>query len=137
MFDALQLTARHRHQVSASFMRGMASRMAMSYEKYGDYREAYPDKMDALASLELRLKKYRETGNTEYLIDASNFCMIEFMAPRRRDTFFEPTDSNGSPGRVSVGGNVSQTANTASRENVRRGGSHQRTDGGFYKHEGD
>jgi hypothetical protein len=83
VIDALQLTARHAHQVSVAFFRGMAMRMAVSYEKYGDYREAYPDKMDAVASGLARVAKYQATGNTEYLIDAANFMMIEFMAPRK------------------------------------------------------
>lgn len=137
MYDALQLTARHAHQVSVTFFRGMAMRMAVSYEKYGDYREAYPDKLDALASAEARVAKYRATGNTEYLIDAANFLMIEFMAPRKVGATFIPTDSDGSIGRVTRAGTTTESANTTGRENLRRGGSHWRTDGGFYRHEGD
>lgn len=137
LHEALSLTARHVSQVSVDFLRGMAARMAMSFEKYGDYREAYPEKIDALASMDVRVKKYRETGNTEYLIDAANFLMIEFMAPRRAGASFTPTDSDQSPGRVTTSGVTTEGANTISRENVRRGGSHRHTSGGFYKNEGD
>lgn len=137
LIDALHLTARHAHQVSVAFFRGMAMRMAVSYEKYGDYREAYPEKLDAVASGLARVAKYQATGNTEYLIDAANFFMIEFMAPRKAGATFTPTDSDGSIGRVTRAGTTHEGANTTGRENVRRGGSNWRTDGGFYRHEGD
>jgi hypothetical protein len=38
-------------------------------------------------------------GNTEYLIDAANYCMIEFLYPKHPDAFFRPTDSDESNGR--------------------------------------
>lgn len=128
--EALCLTERHASQVSCEFLRGMASRMAMSFEKYGDVREAYPARLHALRSMQVRLDKYQETGNTEYLMDAANFIMIEFMCPSREGAFFKATDSDGSPGRIDLTGrNVGQAANTLQRENTRIGG--------FYKHEGD
>lgn len=82
------------------FVVGMAKRMAMSYYKYGLVSDAYPHKVDAIRSLQARLDKYAQTGNTEYLMDAANFAMIEFMHPKHPDAYFEPTDSSGSPGRV-------------------------------------
>lgn len=124
-------------QFSTEFMVGMANRMEMSFYKYGNLHDAYPNKLDALASLELRLKKYQETGNTEFLMDAANFAMIEFMAPRHPRAFFAATDSDQSPGRVSLAGNISQAANTVDQENRRLGGSAMATAGGFYKREGD
>lgn len=130
LLEALFLTARHASQVSCEFMRGMAARMAMSFEKYGDLREAYPNKLDALASMQLRIDKYQLTGNTEYLMDAANFCMIEYMRPRHALAHFKAEDSAESPGRVSLAGdNVGQSANTLQRENTRVGG--------FYKRDGD
>lgn len=87
-------------EVSSTFIQGMADRMAMSFYKYGIASLAYPRLVDAMKSLELRLDKYKQTGNTEYLIDAANFAMIEFMYPRHPKAFFEPTDSKGSPGRM-------------------------------------
>lgn len=98
-------------QYSEHFLKGMIARMEMSYFKYGDVADAYPHKIDALASLEQRLKKYQDTGNTEFLIDAANFCMIEFMFPRREGAFFESTDSDQSPGRVTVLGIETDRAN--------------------------
>lgn len=129
VLDALNITARHASQVSVEFFRGMASRMAMSFEKYGDVKEAYPHKVNAIDSLHLRLEKYHETGNTEYLMDVANFAMIEYMYPAHPKHYFKAEDSAASPGRVDHTGIQSQAANTIGRENTRRGG--------FYKHEGD
>ncbi len=82
------------------FVVGMAKRMAMSFYKYGKVADGYPKKVDAIKSLLARLEKYERTGNTEYLMDAANFAMIEFMHPKHPEAHFEPTDSSGSPGRA-------------------------------------
>jgi hypothetical protein len=86
-------------EVSREFLQGMADRMAVSYCKYGRVAEAYPKRVDAIASLKLRLEKYAQTGNTEWLMDVANFAMIEFMHPRHPEAHFRPTDSRESPGR--------------------------------------
>jgi hypothetical protein len=97
-------------EFSECFVQGMADRMAVSFHKYGPVEEAYPAKVDALATLQTKLELYLkggfikgakiEPGNTEYLIDAANYCMIEFMYPKHPDAFFKATDSSGSNGRV-------------------------------------
>ncbi len=97
---------------SQDFHQGMVNRMGVSWFKYGNVADAYPERVDAVASLELRLAKYRETGNTEFLIDAANFAMIEFMHPKVPGAFFEGTDSDQSPGRVWTYGAVNQNQNT-------------------------
>jgi hypothetical protein len=88
-------------EFSELFVDGMRDRMLVSFYKYGYVAQAAPERVKVLDSLHLRLQKYAETGNTEYLIDAANFAMIEFMHPSRADAHFTPTDSNGSPGRIS------------------------------------
>jgi hypothetical protein len=87
-------------EFSVQFAQGMCDRMSMSYFKYGRVSEAYPVKVDAIASLRLRLEKYEQTGNTELLMDVGNFAMIEFMRPRHPNAHFTPEDSRTSPGRV-------------------------------------
>lgn len=59
--------------------------MITSYFKYGSLKENYQQFhcMDALGNIEIRLEKYKETGNTEYLADIANFAMIEFMLAAR------------------------------------------------------
>lgn len=124
-------------EFSELFVQGMADRMAVSYCKYGAVAEAYPARVDAIESLRKRLDRYAETGNTEWLMDVANFAMIEFMHPRHAAAHFKATDSHESPGRVWNSGSVTDAANTASRENQRRGGNNMQTAGGFYKSEGD
>jgi hypothetical protein len=91
-------------EYSKQFLQGMLDRMAVSYHKYGKVADAFPLKVRAIESLTQRLRQYAKTGNTEYLIDAANFAMIEFMHPALEDTHFTPTDDSGSPGRISAGG---------------------------------
>lgn len=95
-------------EYSHQFLQGMVDRMAVSFHKYGAVADAYPDRVDAIASLQLRLEKYAETGNTEFLMDAANFAMIEFLRPRHPDAFFKATDSDESPGRITASGNVNK-----------------------------
>jgi hypothetical protein len=100
-------------EFSERFVQGMANRMAVSYCKYGAVADAYPHKVNALASLRARLQKYEETGNTEFLMDAANFAMIEFMHPAHEAAHFTPTDSEASPGRVWASGATHAGANDA------------------------
>jgi hypothetical protein len=87
-------------EFSEQFVQMMQNRMVVSYYKYGPLVEAYPHKVDAIESLKARLKKYEETGNLEWLVDVSNFAMIEFMIPKHKQAHFRATDSNESIGRV-------------------------------------
>lgn len=123
-------------EVNASFLQKMANAMGLSFFKYGRVAEAYPAKVDAIASLKVRLDKYERTGNTEFLVDVANFAMIEFTHPKHPDAHYTAEDSGG-PGRVWTSGRIDESANTLGRENVRRGGSNRTTSGGFYKREGD
>ena len=89
-------------EISEPFIEGMRNRMKVSYHKYGPVASAYPDRVNAIASLQDRLRKYAETGNTEYLMDAANFAMIEYMYPTHPQGHFQGTDDDGSPGRRSM-----------------------------------
>lgn len=96
-------------EFSEKFVQGMRDRMAVSYFKYGPVADAYPHKVNALESLRIRLDKYMDTGNTEFLMDAANFAMIEFMLPSHPGAYFKATDSNESPGRAAYDTNFSPT----------------------------
>lgn len=89
---------------SPEFVQGMADRMSVSFFKYGAIQDAFPGKIDATENVRLRIEKYRETKNLEFLIDAANYCLIEFMCPSERDAFFKDTDSDESPGVVTRAG---------------------------------
>ena len=107
-------------EFSESFVEGMRSRMLVSYHKYGAIQEAYPAKVNALKSLQQRLEMYASTGNTEYLMDAANFAMIEFMLPAHPGAFFQGTDSDGSPGRIDADGDRTRKRNADITLNVDR-----------------
>lgn len=107
-------------EYSERFLQGMLDRMAVSFYKYGRVSDAYPHSMSALDSLLQRLKSYKETGNTEFLMDAANFSMIEFMHPSHSEAHYTPTDSDGSPGRTTNHGIVTHETNTAKRDHLYR-----------------
>lgn len=78
----------------------MLDRMSVSYAKYGKVSDAYPNDVNALDSMKRRIEKYSYDGNTEWLIDAANFLMIEFMYPSHENAHYKPTSNEESPGRV-------------------------------------
>lgn len=61
---------------------------------YGRLREL----AKAIDSAEERLRLYRETGNTEWLVDLANFAMIEYMHHSHPQAHFRATGGNESPG---------------------------------------
>jgi len=96
-------------QYDEKFWKMMVARMEMSYFKYGDVKDA--KRTDCIASLKQRLDKYTETGNTEFLVDAANFAMIEYMFPKHAKAHFKSTDSHESPGVTTVWGRVTSEPN--------------------------
>lgn len=79
------------------------NRVKTSYRKYGSAAENFgKGYVDAIGSLELCLKKYKETGNTEYLCDLANYAMFEFMYPQHEKAHFRATESNESAGIVGL-----------------------------------
>ena len=75
------------------------NRVNVSYYKYGSAADNFGMRLvNALESHDLCIKKYLETGNTEYLCGAANYLMFEFMYPQKKDAFFRATDSSESAG---------------------------------------
>ena len=65
------------------------NRVELSFYKYGSAKRNFGERLtNALGNLELCIKKYKDTHNTEYLCDAANYCMFEFMYPQFDDAFF-------------------------------------------------
>lgn len=98
-------------EYNSFFMQGMLDRMAMSYHKYGPVSKGFPEHVDAVQSALQRLREYARTKNTEFLIDAANFMMIEFMHPRIPEAKFISTDDSASPGRIKIGGGPTKKNN--------------------------
>lgn len=87
-------------EISVDFLQGMVDRMMVSFHKYGAVAEA--TEIDNMSSAWQRQAKYHQTGNTEWLMDAANFLMMEFMA---NPDAFHATDSESEPvGRIKVTG---------------------------------
>lgn len=75
------------------------NRVKVSFHKYGSAVENFGQKLvNALESCDLCIEKYKKTGNTEYLCDAANYLMFEFMYPQREGAYFKATDSGESAG---------------------------------------
>jgi len=87
------------NQIDKKFIQGMLDRMAFGLHNYGHARRK-DHRPDNLACLDLRIKEYLKTHNTEFLMDGSNFLMMEFMVPQFKDAFFKKTSKEESPGAI-------------------------------------
>lgn len=75
------------------------NRVELSFHKYGTAADNFGMKLvNALESHDMCIKKYLETGNTEYLCDAANYLMFEFMYPQKEGAYFKATESKDSAG---------------------------------------
>lgn len=83
---------------SEEFVAKMKNAMLLSHYKYGYVSQTYPELAQAYKCIRERLELYETTHNTEYLVDAANFCMIEFMFQAFSDAAYTPKDSSESPG---------------------------------------
>lgn len=85
-------------EYSIEFDEKRKNAILVSYHKYGPSKENFKKGMvDAIGSLKKNLKKFEETGNTEYLVDVANYAMFRYMYPQGNESY-RPTDSNGSAG---------------------------------------
>ena len=85
---------------SQAFVQHMINSMIVAYHKYGDFSKRQKEKgyENAVKCIFVRLEMYEKTGNTEWLIDVANCCLIEFMYPVHPKAHFRPTSSEESPG---------------------------------------
>ncbi len=60
------------------FERLMRNRLLMGALRYGLLNAPEKPKYDRIASMEKRLRKYRENGNLELLVDVANLALCEF-----------------------------------------------------------
>ena len=74
------------------------NRIVVSHYKYGWMSDTYPELAQAYKCAKERLELYEKSGNLEYLVDAANFCMIEFKHPAIPGAKMIATDSDKSPG---------------------------------------
>src|SRR5690606_35012947 len=79
------------HKWNESFVQNMRVRLQMGSFRYSAIEDRFPHCF-YLDRASRCLDKYRRTKNKEFLIDAANYCMLEFNKPQITGTFFKPTD---------------------------------------------
>lgn len=78
-------------------------RVETSFYKYGSAKNNFGKGfVNALGSHDRCIEKYKETKNKEYLLDAMNYLMFEFMYPEYKGAYFKPTSSEESAGIVGI-----------------------------------
>lgn len=92
-----------KEEYSEKFDELRKNRVEVSFYKYGSAKKNFKNgNVNAIKTLEKCLEKYQETGNTEYLCDAANYAMFEFMFPQHPKAHFRATDSSESAGIVGI-----------------------------------
>lgn len=87
---------------STEFDQLRQNRIAVSRHKYGPANINFGQGLvDAIGSIEKCVSKFKETNNTEYLVDAANYCMFGFMYPQN-GAFFKATSDKESAGIVGI-----------------------------------
>lgn len=90
-------------EYSEEFDKLRKNRVEMSFYKYGSARKNFrTGNVKAIPTMELCVKKYQETGNREYLLDAANYLMFEYMFPQHPNAHFRVTNSEESAGIVGM-----------------------------------
>jgi hypothetical protein len=74
----------------ATFYRLRNARLRMGHLRYDVY--GWSPSNDLLARAVLSLSKYSATGNREHLVDAANFCELEWVHPSREGTYYHAED---------------------------------------------
>lgn len=83
-------------QFNEDFVQKMRNRMMTSYHKYGDAKDTRLT-TDFLKNALSRIELYKKDGNTEWLVDAGNFIMMEFAFPLHPMAHFRATTSAEAP----------------------------------------
>ena len=79
------------------------SRVEISFYKYGPASINFGDHLvNAKNSAFMCIDKYEKTKNKEYLLDAMNYLMFEFMYPSLDGVYFKATDSSESAGKDGI-----------------------------------
>lgn len=73
---------------SSRFEQLMRNRLIMGAIRYGRFRDGAKTKAtyDLVGAVRGKVELYAKTGNAEYLVDAANYCLLEFefgTHPRR------------------------------------------------------
>jgi hypothetical protein len=72
----------------------MRNRLIMGALRYGLIGAPGKPQYDRLASIEKRMKAYRESGNKEMLVDCANLCLMEFVECHHPNAHFAAHDGD-------------------------------------------
>lgn len=90
-------------EYSLDFDEKRKNRAAVSFYKYGSAKINFGQRLvEALPTMQKCIDKYLKTGNTEYLLDAGNYIMFEYMYPTHENAHFRATDTEESAGVVGI-----------------------------------
>lgn len=82
------------HEWSPHFEQLMRNRMMMGCLRYGtlEWKRKHGHAWDLTGAIDRKLEAYRETGNTELLVDIANYCLLEFECGPHPLKHFDVTD---------------------------------------------
>lgn len=81
-----------RIQWSDLFEKYMRNRLMMGGLRYGVFGQKGKPKYNSIESIKRRIEQYEKTGNTEFLVDVANLCMVEFVEGVHPNKHFSATD---------------------------------------------
>lgn len=77
---------------SIEFEKLMRHRLVMGALRYGKIHQLGKPRYDRVESIFKRLIKYSNTGNTEFLVDIANLCLLEFEEGIHSNKHFSSID---------------------------------------------
>jgi len=81
-----------RTEWSPEFEQLMRNRLLIGRFRYGRMDRVEQRNYDRIGSAIARLKRYQETGNLEFVVDAANLCLMEFEHSEHPDLHFDAID---------------------------------------------
>lgn len=79
-------------QWSDLFEKYMRNRLMMGGLRYGVFGQKGKPKYNSIESIKRRIEQYEKTGNTEFLVDVANLCMVEFVEGVHPNKHFHAAD---------------------------------------------
>lgn len=91
-----ELRALESSEWSSEFERLMRNRMLMGALRYGrmSIKKLKKTRWDLLGAVRIKIMQYEETGNTEYLVDIANYCLIAFECDDHPSKHFNALDDH-------------------------------------------
>ena len=81
-----------RSEWSIEFETLMRNRLLVGRYRYAKMSAPSKGAYKNVSSAITRLRRYQDTGNLEYLVDAANLCLVEFVAGRHPNRHFDASD---------------------------------------------